>query len=153
MEEAYHDLFHQFMKLRSLCLRQAALLQQLTLSLQQKGEVPPAAATVLAQTGDEILKARAGVLQPPRNADCLVMPHLYMNVPQRCQETATPTPSEEANPGRARMPGTEGGNGSDLFLTSDLACQSHVCNFCQAVFPENSTTEGEFLRHLSSHLN
>ncbi|XP_040014899.1 uncharacterized protein zgc:113184 isoform X3 [Xiphias gladius] len=37
-------------------------------------------------------------------------------------------------------------------LVSDVALQSHVCDFCQAVFPGDTTTRGEFLRHLHTHI-
>ena len=37
-------------------------------------------------------------------------------------------------------------------LMSDVALQSHVCDFCQAVFPGNTTTKGEFIRHLHTHI-
>lgn len=37
-------------------------------------------------------------------------------------------------------------------LMSDVALHSHVCEFCQAVFPGDSTTKGEFLRHLCTHV-
>lgn len=37
-------------------------------------------------------------------------------------------------------------------LMSDVALQSHICEFCQAVFPGDSTTKGEFLRHLCTHV-
>lgn len=36
MEEAYNELYQQFLRLRSLCLKQAALLQQLTTALQKQ---------------------------------------------------------------------------------------------------------------------
>lgn len=41
---------------------------------------------------------------------------------------------------------------SDGLLMSDVAFQSHVCEFCQAVFPGDTTTRGEFLRHLCTHV-
>ncbi|AWP03041.1 Hypothetical protein SMAX5B_014369 [Scophthalmus maximus] len=42
MEEAYSELYQQFLRLRSLCLRQAALLNQLTTALQkQQGATVP----------------------------------------------------------------------------------------------------------------
>lgn len=40
----------------------------------------------------------------------------------------------------------------DGLLMSDVALQSHVCEFCQAVFPGDTTTRGEFLRHLYTHI-
>lgn len=36
MEQAYSELYQQFLQLRSLCLRQAALLHQLTTTLQKQ---------------------------------------------------------------------------------------------------------------------
>lgn len=55
------------------------------------------------------------------------------------------------------FPGVVGGCGDDLcqsggMLMSDVALQSHVCEFCEAVFPGDSTTRGEFLRHLYTHV-
>lgn len=41
---------------------------------------------------------------------------------------------------------------SDGMLMSDVALQSNVCEFCQAVFPGDTTTRGEFLRHLYTHI-
>ncbi len=59
-----------------------------------------------------------------------------------------------------QMPATDGPSQvmdclseSDGMLMSDVALQSHVCEFCQAVFPGDSTTRGEFLRHLYTHVN
>lgn len=40
----------------------------------------------------------------------------------------------------------------DVLLMSDVALQSNVCEFCQAVFPGDTTTRGEFLRHLCTHI-
>lgn len=36
MEEAYSELYQQFLHLRTLCLRQAALLHQLSKTLQEQ---------------------------------------------------------------------------------------------------------------------
>ena len=41
---------------------------------------------------------------------------------------------------------------SDGMLMSDVALQSNVCEFCQAAFPGDTTTRGEFLRHLYTHI-
>ncbi|KAF7659626.1 hypothetical protein LDENG_00295080 [Lucifuga dentata] len=38
------------------------------------------------------------------------------------------------------------------FLMSDVALQSHVCDFCEAVFPGDTTTRGEYLQHLYTHI-
>lgn len=36
MEEAYSELYKEFLRLRSLCLKQAALLHQLATALQEQ---------------------------------------------------------------------------------------------------------------------
>lgn len=41
---------------------------------------------------------------------------------------------------------------SDALLMSEVALQSHVCEFCQAIFPGDTTTRGDFLRHLYTHV-
>lgn len=41
---------------------------------------------------------------------------------------------------------------SDGLMMSDIVLQSNVCEFCQAVFPGDTTTRGEFLRHLCTHV-
>ncbi|KAJ8260172.1 hypothetical protein GJAV_G00177920 [Gymnothorax javanicus] len=38
-------------------------------------------------------------------------------------------------------------------MMSDVALQSQVCEFCHAVFPGNTTTQGDFLRHVTTHIN
>lgn len=40
----------------------------------------------------------------------------------------------------------------DGMLMSDVALQSHICDFCQAVFPGDTSTRGDFLRHLYTHI-
>lgn len=43
-------------------------------------------------------------------------------------------------------------NQADGMLMSDVALQSHICDFCQAVFPGDTGTRGDFLRHLYTHI-
>nr|XP_054606079.1 uncharacterized protein zgc:113184 isoform X2 [Nothobranchius furzeri] len=43
-------------------------------------------------------------------------------------------------------------NQAGAAMMSDVVLHSHVCEFCQAVFPGDSTTSGEFLRHLHTHI-
>ncbi|TSU50015.1 TRAF family member-associated NF-kappa-B activator [Bagarius yarrelli] len=38
-------------------------------------------------------------------------------------------------------------------LMSRVTLQSRVCEFCHAVFPGHTTTRGEFLRHLTTHIS
>ncbi|XP_055016599.1 uncharacterized protein zgc:113184 isoform X2 [Boleophthalmus pectinirostris] len=37
-------------------------------------------------------------------------------------------------------------------MISDVTLQSHLCEFCQAVFPANTTTRGQYLQHLYTHI-
>ncbi|KAK6466864.1 TRAF family member-associated NF-kappa-B activator-like [Huso huso] len=37
-------------------------------------------------------------------------------------------------------------------LLSNVTLNSQVCEFCQAVFPSETTTRGEYLRHITAHI-
>ncbi|XP_068576672.1 uncharacterized protein zgc:113184 [Cebidichthys violaceus] len=218
MEEAYSELYQQFLRLRSLCLKQAALLHQLTTALQkQQGatvpngelsdmmsipiqctqEIPvflherpcPLTATArnpAAQRGVNLLSPNVGTFSDLLAED---MTKLCVDVPHRGKEDRTleqmVTPllscdftrwqgassSVSNHPGRADhhsrdrtkhtvgMPATDSPSlprdllsPSDGLLMSDVVLQSHVCEFCQAVFPGDTATRGEFLRHLYTHV-
>lgn len=216
MEEAYNELYQQFLCLRSLCLRQAALLHQLTTALQkQQGATVPngelsGAMSLPVQCTQEILVNLHDGPQPPTAtapkpaAKCCVdcpsrnvgtfsdllaedMSKLCMEVPRQRKEDGTtehmvaPLISQDIkwqgvsnvlnNPKQAdsrsgdRTMHTMGMPLTDTpplvghclsqsagMLMSDVALQSHVCDFCQAVFPGDTTTRGEFLRHLYTHV-
>lgn len=217
MDEAYSELYQQFLNLRSLCLRQTALLHQLTAALQkQQGATIPNGAlsdmSIPVQCTNEIpvylhgrpqpLTATARHLQPPAaqhgidrlspNAgtfsDLLTedMCKLCVDVPRQGKEGAAlkqmvapllslditrwqgAASSVSNDPGQADhcsgdrtmhtvgMTGTPSPVGdfcqNDGFMVSDVVLQSHVCEFCQAVFPGDTTTRGEFLRHLYTHV-
>lgn len=212
MEEAYNELYQQFLGLRSLCLKQAALLQQLTTALkkQQGKSVPEVEVSELisipVQCSHEIpaflyekpqpLTSAAPDPAQPRGADhsfrhvgCtsgtlaegmsklsmdmpyqrqqevtteMLNPFLFNLEPSKCHGASSSKPklSNENGAGESReqytamMPMTDGGllNLSGGGMMSDMALHSHVCEFCQAVFPGDSTTRGEFLRHLYTHV-
>ncbi|KAF4093806.1 hypothetical protein AMELA_G00005930 [Ameiurus melas] len=38
-------------------------------------------------------------------------------------------------------------------LMSRITLHSQVCEFCHAVFPGHTTTRGDFLRHLTTHIS
>uniref|UniRef100_A0AAQ5XQW1 UBZ1-type domain-containing protein n=1 Tax=Amphiprion ocellaris TaxID=80972 RepID=A0AAQ5XQW1_AMPOC len=178
MEDAYNELYQQFLCLRSLCLRQASLLHQLTAALQkQQGldmmsipvqctrEVPvyplekPQLLTAATQNpaAQGIILVDTGLwaqqwLSIFNNPSCV---HMYSSVFLLCpsltsssspvclrQAPLTNSPSLAAD--SMSQPGGP--------LMSDVALQSHVCEFCQAVFPGDTTTRGEFLRHLYTHV-
>ncbi|XP_047203989.1 uncharacterized protein zgc:113184 [Girardinichthys multiradiatus] len=212
MEEAYTELYQQFLRLRSLCLKQAALLHQLTTALQkQQGVSAPEVdvtdlISIPVQCSYEIPACLYEKPQPltskgpdpaqpcgadhsSRNVGCASgilaegMSKLSVDMPcQRKQDakmemlnpfmfnlesskyhgasSCKTKPSEQNGPGDNRaqytvkMPMTDGGllNLSGVGMMSDVALHSHICEFCQAVFPGDSTTRGEFLRHLYTHV-
>ncbi|KAM4797247.1 TRAF family member-associated NF-kappa-B activator-like [Rhinophrynus dorsalis] len=42
--------------------------------------------------------------------------------------------------------------GSEVIMNSDTGLSSQICEFCQAVFPAGVATKGEYLRHLTGHV-
>lgn len=216
MEEAYTQLYQEFLRLRSLCLRQAALLHQLTTALQkQQGasvpngeltdtmsipvqctpEIPtyvlekplPLAATAhnpVAQCGVQSSSKNVGTFSDLLAQDMFKLcvdghgkddrkshpnpSSLLAQDAPKIQGTSQnvskhPKPTDhtpgDGRPHTARTPlagclSPHGDflNQSDALLMSDIALQSHVCEFCQAVFPGDTTTRGDFLRHLYTHI-
>lgn len=192
MEEAYSELYQQFLRLRSLCLRQAALLHQLTTALQkQQGASVPNGEfsdmmSIPVQCSQEIPEYLHKKPEPltataaPSDLLAEDMSKLCVDGPRQRKENQEPLksldflrwqgassknllqadhPSGDRTMPTVRMPGTEAPSvvsdfrgPSDELLMSDVALQSHVCEFCQAVFPGDTTTRGEFLRHLYTHV-
>ncbi|XP_031178616.1 uncharacterized protein zgc:113184 isoform X1 [Sander lucioperca] len=214
MEEAYSELYEQFLCLRSLCLRQAALLHHLTTALkQQQGaivpngelsdisipiqrtkEIPvylhgrPQPLTVTArnpeaQCGVDHLSRNVGIFSDllaedmsklcvdvPRQGkqdgtlEKMVAPLLSLDV-TRCQGASSDVSNTPGRAAHCRGDRTKHTGSTDSpslvgdflsqsggLLMSDVALQSQVCEFCQAVFPGDTTTRGEFLRHLYTHV-
>ncbi|XP_038153946.1 uncharacterized protein zgc:113184 [Cyprinodon tularosa] len=208
MEEAYSELYQQFLRLRSLCLKQAALLHQLTTALHNQQGISVTEAEVSdlisfpLQCSPEIPAFLHGKPQPQaaptqpcgaerfsRDAGCSSgvlaegMSKLSVDTTRQRKQDAKmemfnpftfnlesskylgassseSKPSEQNSRGengaqfRAMMPVKDGGllTLSGAGVMSDVALHSHVCEFCQAVFPGDSTTKGEFLRHLCTHV-
>ncbi|XP_029906805.1 uncharacterized protein LOC115358857 isoform X2 [Myripristis murdjan] len=217
MEEAYMELYREFLRLRSLCLRQAALLQQLTKALQKQqgsgtflpnGELSDMVSIPVQCSQDgpaRLLEDPGPLVSTAQNAtaqhgidhlsrgaapfsDLLAEDMSKLCVDEPCQrkedrKTEHKEPpvfaldfpgwhkasSSESKPPRQaglyvgdRMPQTfmvgrpfldnDCLNQAGGMLMSGLVLDSHVCEFCQAVFPDNATTRGEFLRHLHSHI-
>lgn len=218
MEEAYSELYQQFLHLRSLCLRQAALLHQLTIALQkQQGATVPngelsdmmsipiqctqeipvylherpqpltaAARDPAAQRAVNRLSGKVGIFSDLLAED---MTKLCVDAPRQGKEDGAleqmvapllsfdfmgwqgASSNVPNNPGKADhrsgdrtmhtvgMPKTDSPSVVGDFLSpsggllmSDVVLQSHVCEFCEAVFPGDTTTRGEFLRHLCTHV-
>ncbi|XP_029007494.1 uncharacterized protein zgc:113184 [Betta splendens] len=217
MEEAYAELYQQFLRLRSLCLRQAALLHQLTAALQQQqgtaapnGELSDMTSIPIQCTQDHPAcfgeKPHPLAAAPSAAAQCCIgrlttntgafsdflaedMARLSVNMPHQkmkdgaleqqaasllsldsskwpaAQSSESRTAGQADYPGRDRTVGSwrmpltgshllddDVLNQSGGLLMSDVALQSHTCDFCQAVFPGETTTRGEFLRHLHTHI-
>nr|XP_020448190.1 uncharacterized protein LOC109955918 [Monopterus albus]XP_020448191.1 uncharacterized protein LOC109955918 [Monopterus albus] len=213
MEEAYIELYQQFLRLRSLCLRQAALLHQLASTQKNQQGVPilneelsdmvsiPVQCTqeipVIFQEKPQPRTARAdnsaaecGITHLSRNAgahfDLLTddMAKLSVDIPcqrkedgmleqmvsplltldssrlQGASSCESRPQGQTDHPGRdrtwhmMRIPATDSPSLSQSggLLMSDVALQSDVCEFCQAIFPGDTTTRGEFLRHLYTHI-
>ncbi|KAM7005811.1 uncharacterized protein LKV04_002477 [Tautogolabrus adspersus] len=218
MEEAYSELYQQFLRLRSLCLRQAALLHQLTASQQSQQGIPVPhrendMMSIPIQCSQEIpvclhekpqqhavtahnSAAQCYINEPSRNVETFSnllakdMSKLCLDLPPQRKEDGnfeqpvTPLLSEDSSRWQrasssfstklgqtdgfggdrtmhtATMPVSEGPTLAGDFLCpssgmlmSDVVLQSHVCEFCQAVFPGDTTTKGEFLRHLYTHVS
>ncbi|XP_062420031.1 uncharacterized protein zgc:113184 isoform X2 [Pungitius pungitius] len=198
MEEAYNELYQEFLGLRSLCLRQAALLHQLTSALQkQQGARLPIHCT--QQMAASLHERPHALTATPRTraaqfgtfSDLLAedMSKLCVGVPRHGKEDGTleemvapllswdftrwpgASSSVTNHPGRAvdhkkhrtkhtvGMPARDSPSlprdlldPSDGLMMSEVVLQSNVCEFCQAVFPGDTTTRGEFLRHLCTHV-
>eukprot|EP00066_Takifugu_rubripes_P023137 XP_011612403.1 PREDICTED: uncharacterized protein LOC105417860 isoform X2 [Takifugu rubripes] len=173
MEEAYSKLYQQFLHLRTLCLRQAALLHQLTKTLQdQKHPDNPSMETpehLQEKPGSSShnLTAADGFSQNMKMfSDLLTTDMSKLAVDRALQTSENQELAQNVPPLRSlepfRCPGGNGGlstNMVDIFssqpdgmLMSDVALQSHICDFCQAVFPGDTSTRGDFLRHLYTHI-
>uniref|UniRef100_A0A3Q3VRC2 TRAF family member-associated NFKB activator n=1 Tax=Mola mola TaxID=94237 RepID=A0A3Q3VRC2_MOLML len=180
MEEAYSELYQQFLRLRALCLKQAALLQQLMTALhRQQGNVGTFSDLLamdmskLCVGGARQIKENQDFEQniaPLRSLDSLNLQEVSGNLSQAdhlsggrtalaarvgvfavvfgflsCSSRPLPSVCPQ-------MPLMDFPSQLDVLLMSDVALQSHVCEFCQAVFPGDTTTRGEFLRHLCTHI-
>ncbi|XP_034550397.1 uncharacterized protein zgc:113184 [Notolabrus celidotus] len=218
MEEAYSELYQQFIRLRSLCMKQAALLHHLTAALQkqQGAPVPNRESDTMpfpVQSTQEIPvclhekpqqftttayhpAAQCGVDGPHGNVGTFSnllaedMSKLCVGSPPQRKEDWT-LEQQKVAPLLSVDSGWQGASfnvsknlgqadhlgGDNMVLTemmpvsagpalvedclcpssgmlmSDVTLQSHVCEFCQAVFPGDTTTRGEFLRHLYTHVS
>ncbi|XP_037108795.1 uncharacterized protein zgc:113184 isoform X1 [Syngnathus acus] len=189
MEAAYRDLYQEFLRLRSLCLRQAALLHRLMTTLQMTKGAPNGDLTV--ERIQEVVAHFQGnpisAHKPAAQSDMYALPQnestsrilaedmssLSMKAPdgkaqQKMslgQDPLINTFSSDPPSGGGSHPDSKRMSLSDRqflgfdvpsipgrFLMSDVALQSLVCDFCQAVFPGHTTTRGEFLQHLHNHV-
>ncbi|XP_076124524.1 uncharacterized protein LOC143104365 isoform X2 [Alosa pseudoharengus] len=185
MEDAYTALYQEFLRLRSICFKQAAMLQHLTevLNNQQGGNgdsdnlvsMPAQCSQGGGMTADLLTSgmdqlhlacpqhqaslgagAVAGLEGPSTSPGVIpsrAPPSIIGDLKRAEQQWA------ENNPARARRPWSSSSflNSEWMSLTggrvmSRVTVESQVCEFCQAVFPGHTTTRGEFLRHLTSHI-
>ncbi|XP_061075753.1 uncharacterized protein zgc:113184 [Conger conger] len=224
MEQAYKDLYREFLHLQSLCLKQASLLHHLTEALaKQKAAAPSPNAGLRAPVAVPVLRVQdkggptsescaqamarllpsAGQTEASTSADPIagVMDRLQLEgrgtqthrlatlgplAPPGLNGEPTPPDGErgtlrpeqqlrevfykavggindfDAPDGTARrrkplwmfssfLDSEMVSQGGGLMM-SEVALQSQVCEFCHAVFPGSTTTRGEFLRHLTTHI-
>ncbi|XP_023810986.1 uncharacterized protein LOC105354143 isoform X2 [Oryzias latipes] len=204
MEEAYKELYQQFLRLRSLCLKQAAMLHQLTTALQKHQGAPALVGEVgemnLVPSHDspvyhyehprplvteEQKRAPPCGVSRPVGSQGAVPGLLAEDMAKLSVDTANqrkqnlkadkinqscldPSMWFEASSGGSKLLRISFPNempaASDPYLIneclspsggamlSEVALQSHVCEFCQAVFPGETSTRGDFLRHLHTHV-
>uniref|UniRef100_A0A4W5NW37 Uncharacterized protein n=1 Tax=Hucho hucho TaxID=62062 RepID=A0A4W5NW37_9TELE len=212
MEEAYTELYREFLQLRLLCLKQAALLKKLTekLRTQQGGAtVPVGDPSVMASIPIKCTQKGSGALPawpetpmvPTYNPGAMgsltnllagdlgrlrldfahpgterkevlkATPLVPLDLPGGNGELAPSSVSGDSKQaGRFwgddmtrqmfRMPSACGSfldseflsQTGGMMLMSEVALQSHVCDFCNAVFPGHTTTRGDFMCHLHTHI-
>ncbi|XP_061841394.1 uncharacterized protein [Nerophis lumbriciformis] len=176
MEDAYRQLHQEFVRLRSLCLRQAALLHQLMAALQKEKGVPDGVLSV--QCLQEIPRPFQGppirALNPATPSDMNMSHLLTEDLSKFClklsdgkteekkssnQWSCDPCGAAEGHQDSMRMLLTDPRtlavdlpSLSGRLQMSDVTLQSYVCDFCQAVFPGHTTTRGDFLQHLHNHV-
>ncbi|RVE72739.1 hypothetical protein OJAV_G00040960 [Oryzias javanicus] len=208
MEEAYKELYQQFLCLRSLCLRQAAMLHQLTTALQkhqgasilveevgemnlvpshdspvyqrpqplvadERKHAPPcgisyafgnqgAVSGLLTEdmaklSVDTTYQRKQNVKAENINPFCLDS-SVGLEAPSGGSKLLRSNYSSEVRT-LSPMPAATSPyliddrlDQSGGAMLSEVALQSHVCEFCQAVFPGEASTRGDFLRHLHTHV-
>ncbi|KAK7915641.1 hypothetical protein WMY93_011402 [Mugilogobius chulae] len=241
MEEAYAQLYQEFVCLRSLCLRQASLLRKLTSALQQKQAETngDSSEDINGDTNEDIngelngvlgdlssitqldseypaylsssrsllppslpsLSLPAPVVTPATSCDLQDSPqntrsvsevlaqdmfklsvdtsvqrrdpspessvpqspssvmshggsynkHLHQNT-NHTHRNICPAQNQMPVPGCLNPGYTHALPSGGSMMMSDVALQSHVCEFCQAVFPGDTTTRGQYLQHLYTHI-
>ncbi|XP_073681723.1 uncharacterized protein [Garra rufa] len=207
MEEAYAALYQEFVRLQSLCLKQAAIIQHLSDTIQQQQGLATAPARNFAkpfQCTEENSKHRLHsqecheqeslrhpigphILGPQTGNDFshidrgLNQLHFNLDVPDQKQgnhdkavfhnpvETTENSAWDDLRRAeqqhyanqtsqRLRRPWSSSFLDSELvsqaggLFMSGVTLQSQVCEFCHAVFPGHTSTRGEFLRHLTTHM-
>ncbi|XP_051769212.1 uncharacterized protein zgc:113184 [Ctenopharyngodon idella] len=204
MEEAYAALYQEFVRLQSLCLKQAAMLKHLSDTVQRQQGLAttpartfenPCQCTELGHQphpaerheSQRLNLAETHILNPQiahdlchidRGLDKL---HFNLDVPDQKQgshdNAVLHNPVKMAENSawddlrkveqhhhanqtsqRLRRPWSSSFLDSELvsqaggLFMSGVTLQSQVCEFCHAVFPGHTSTRGEFLRHLTTHM-
>ncbi|XP_050959920.1 uncharacterized protein zgc:113184 isoform X1 [Labeo rohita] len=206
MEEAYAALYQEFVRLQSLCLKQAAIIQHLSDTIQRQQGL----ATIPARNFEkpcQSIEENSGHLLHPKECHEQELRHptgphildsqtgndlshidrglnqLHFNLDVPDQKQGNRDKAEFHNPvettensawddlrrveqhyyanqtsQRLRRPWSSSFLDSELvsqaggLFMSGVTLQSQVCEFCHAVFPGHTSTRGEFLRHLTTHM-
>ncbi|CAM4733072.1 unnamed protein product [Leuciscus chuanchicus] len=197
MEEAYTALYQEFVRLQSLCLKQAAMLQHLSDTVQRQQESASLCQCTAKETGRQPHPAESHESQRhptethilnPQTAHDLShidrgLDQLHLNLDMSDQKRGSHDNVVFHNPvktaensawddlrkveqhyyanqtsQRLRRPWSSSFLDSELvsqaggLFMSGMTLQSQVCEFCHAVFPGHTSTRGEFLRHLTTHM-
>ncbi|XP_067243608.1 uncharacterized protein zgc:113184 isoform X2 [Chanodichthys erythropterus] len=159
MEEAYAALYQEFVRLQSLCLKQAAMLKHLSDTVQRQ------------QAAHDLSHIDRGLDKLHLNLDMLDQKQgshdnaVFHNPVKTAENSAWDDLRKveqhyHANQTsqRLRRPWSSSFLDSELvsqaggLFMSGVTLQSQVCEFCHAVFPGHTSTRGEFLRHLTTHM-
>ncbi|XP_051528350.1 uncharacterized protein zgc:113184 [Myxocyprinus asiaticus] len=199
MEEAYAALYQEFLRLQSLCLKQAAMLHHLSDTVQRqqglvsvlKRDNSPCQCTEEKTRNQphpsehQEQEPQRHLTGPHRQTDSdlshidrsLDRLHLNLDLPdghdKAVFQNPVRTPDNSAwddlrkaeqryqvtqTSQRLRRPWSSSFLDSELvsqaggLFMSEVTLQSQVCEFCHAVFPGHTSTCGEFLRHLTTHM-
>ncbi|XP_048029166.1 uncharacterized protein zgc:113184 [Megalobrama amblycephala] len=206
MEEAYAALYQEFVRLQSLCLKQAAMLKHLSDTVQRQQGLATAPARIFENPCHFTEEKMGHLLHPAechesqrlnlaethilnsqsahdlshidRGLDKLHLNLDMLDLKQGSHDNAVfhnpvKTPENSAwddlrkveqhyhanqTSQRLRRPWSSSFLDSELvsqaggLFMSGVTLQSQVCEFCHAVFPGHTSTRGEFLRHLTTHM-
>ncbi|KAK7119835.1 hypothetical protein R3I94_021618 [Phoxinus phoxinus] len=197
MEEAYTALYQEFVRLQSLCLKQAAMLRHLSDTVQQQQESanlcqctakktghqphpaeshesrrhPAETHTLNPQTAHDLSHIDRGLDQLHLNLDMSDQKqgshdNVVFHNPVKMAETsawddlrkveqhyfANQTSQQLRRPWSSSFLDSELVSHAGALFMSGVTLQSQVCEFCHAVFPGHTSTRGEFLRHLTTHM-
>ncbi|XP_055040872.1 uncharacterized protein [Misgurnus anguillicaudatus] len=157
MEEAYTALYQEFLHLQSICLKQAAMLQHLSDIVQKQqggndvsqidGKLDKLHLNLDLPEQKQDGHDRAVVQNPVRTVNNSPWEDL-----RKAEQHYNATQTSRRRPWSSSFLDSEMVSQAGGLFMSEVTLQSQVCEFCHAVFPGHTSTRGEFLRHLTTHM-